>query len=247
MTGRVYLVGIGPGNPEDMTPRAIRTIKAAAVIIGSGSCLELIIDITSGKELISEDLSPIQRAEIAAGKALDGTDVAIVTTGDPGTYAIASTFFSYLKGRDLKLDVTVIPGLPAANVASALLGSPAGHDFAAVSLADQASPWEKIKERLETAAKSDFVIILYNPKGKLGSSRLTEAITLLNKLLKVPVPVGIVTGIDAKNQEITITTLDTALTNDIDSQSVVIVGNSRTFVHNGRMVTPRDYIEGVGY
>lgn len=247
MTGNIYLVGIGPGNSDDMTPRAVNSIRKAAVVIGHKSCLELIPGLTAGKETIAGELSPVERAEIAVKRALSGRSVAIVTTGDPGVYAIASTFFSYLKRERLKLEVVVVPGLPSANVASALLGSPTGYDFATISLTDKGTPWNDITARIKAAAESGFVIILYNPRGKPGVSRLNEAISVLNESLQKSVPVGIVTDIDGEAQKVKITTLGRVLTGDIGNQSLIIIGNSKTFVFDGRMVTPRKYLKGIGY
>ena len=247
MTGKIVIVGIGPGNRDDTTPRAIKAIQGSSVIIGHRRSLDWIDDLIAGKEKVAGNLSPIERAEIAVQRALAGSDVAVVTTGDPGIYAIASVLLDKIKRESLNLDVTVVPGLPAATVASALLGSPIGQDFATISLSDQAEPWDKIKERLRSAAESDFVIVLYNPRGKVGDSRLKEAIDLLCACFKTSTPVGILTDMGGKNQRVNITTLGEMLQYKIDEQTLIIFGNSKTFVHCGRMITPRNYIKGVGY
>jgi precorrin-3B C17-methyltransferase len=247
MTGKIYLVGIGPGNADDMTRRAAGTIKTAAVVIGHKSCLDLIPDLTAGKEIIADDLSPVERAEIAVRRALAGASVAMVTTGDPGVYAIASTLFSWLQRESLKLNVVVVPGLPAANVASALLGSPLGYDFATISLTDKGTPWHEITARIKAAAGSGFVIVFYNPIGKVGDSRLKEAISVIGESLPGSVPVGIVADINGEAQKVKITTLDQVLTGKIDDQSLIIIGNTKTFVFEGRMITPRKYVKGIGY
>ena len=246
-TGRIYLVGIGPGNPDDMTPRAVRTVKNADVVIGHNYCLELITDLTAGKETIAGNMSPIARAEIAVQRALTGLNVAIVTTGDPGIFAIASTFFNYLSENGIIVAVDVIPGVTMANAAASLLGSPLGKDFAVISLSDMASPWNEIKSRLEYAAIADFVIALYNPKGKAGNRRLKKAINILMDHDKTSTPVGIVTDAAWETEDVQITTLGDVLSCRIDTQSILIVGNSQTYVFDGRMITPREYKEGIGY
>lgn len=247
MSGKVYLIGIGPGNPEEMTPRAVKAIQGVNVVIGTQKCLDLIRHLTAGKELIDTDASPVERSEVASRKALAGLDTAIVTTGDPGTYAIAGTFFSYLKSHGENLEVIVVPGITAAGAASALLGSPMGYDFAVISLADQSSPWEAIRERFISAANSGFVLVIYNPKGKLGDVRFKEVAAVLQGIRLPSVPVGIVTHIDGMEQKATIIDVDSLLDYEIDNQSIIIIGNDKTFVFDGRMVTPRDYVKGIGY
>ena len=247
VSGKVYLVGIGPGSPENMTPRAVCALNDASVIIGQKACLDLITGFIKGKNIIAEDMTPVERAEIAVEQALSGKDVAIVTTGDPGIYAIASTFFSYLVEKEIRIPVEVIPGVAAANAAAALLGSPLGGDFAVISLADMAIPWTNIKKRLESAASGGFVIALYNPKGKAGNRRLKEAVAILMRYNKVATPVGIVTDATGETEKVQITALGEVLHCKIGIQTILIIGNAETLVFDGRMITPRPYREGVGY
>jgi precorrin-3B C17-methyltransferase len=249
MTGKVYLVGIGPGGRGDMTLRAVETLEGVPTVIGHKYCLGLLGDIVAGKEIIADEMTPIERSRIAAERALAGEDVAIVTVGDPGIYAIASTFLGYLLAQDIKLEVEVIPGVAVANAAAALLGSPLGNDFAAVSLADQANRWDDTLRRLEAAAEADFVVVVYNPQGKLqDDARLREALAVLMKHRAKSTPVGIVTNASLAEQKIQITTLGRTPDCCIDAhKSILIVGNSRTVVYDNKMFTRRDYIEGVGY
>ena len=247
VSGKIYLVGIGPGSRDNITPRAVNRLNNVAVVIGHKVCLDLITEFIAGKELITEALTPVERAEIAVGQALTGKDVAVVTTGDPGIYAIASTFFSYLREKGIKVPVEVVPGLATANVAAALLGSPLGGDFAVISLGDMATPWENIKRRLEAAASGGFVIVLYNPKGKAESRHLEEAIIIIRGYYKASTPVGVVTNATGEAEKVQITTLGDALSCDIGTQTMLIIGNSETYVFEGRMSTPREYRKGVGY
>ena len=256
VVGKVFLVGIGPGSPDNMTPRAVSTLHNVPVIVGHRDCIALIADSIAGKEIIAEDLTPLERAEIAVAQALAGKDVAIVTTGDPGIYAIASTFFSYLKENEIRVHVEVIPGVTAVHMAAALLGSPLGHDFAVISLADMATSWDEIKRRLQSAASAGFVIALYKPIGKAGSRRLKEAIAILMNYGKTSTPVGIVTNTNGLSgtarqageaEKVRITTLGAVLRYPISIQTILIIGNSVTYVFDGRMITPREYKRGVGY
>ena len=247
MSGRVYLVGIGPGSQDNMTPKAVNTLNNVQVVIGHEACLGLVRKFIAGREIVISEMTPVERAEIAVEKAREGKDVALVSTGDAGIYAIASTFFSYLKDKGLRVEVEVIPGVTLASAAAAILGSPLGHDFAVISLADLATKWSAIKRRLESAAKSDFVVVLYNPKGKVGDKRVKEALETLMTYRKAATPVGIATNATTESEKVKITTLAEVSGYDIDTDTIVIVGNSETFVFNGKMVTPRGYKKGVGY
>ena len=247
ISGKVYLLGIGPGSQDNITPRARKTLKKVPVVIGHKTSLDLVKKFISDKEIISSEMSPVERARIAVEKAQWGSDVAIVSTGDPGIYAIASTLFSYLREKGLEVEVEVIPGVTVASAAAAILGSPLGHDFAVISLADLATRWGSTKGRLESAASSDFVIVLYNPRGKVGSKRVKEAVEILMVHRKATTPVGIATSATTRKEIVQITTLGEVSGYDIDTDTLLIVGNSETFVFNGKMVTPRGYKEGVGY
>ncbi len=247
MNGRIYLVGVGPGSRENITPRAAKVLKNVQVIIGHKTCLDLLWKIVIGKEVVAGEMTPIERAAMAVEKARQGRDVAVVSSGDIGIYAFASTFFSYLRDKGLKLEVEVIPGVTVASAAAALLGSPLGRDFATISLADQATGWSDIKSRLISAAESDFVVVLYNPRGKIGSKRVAEAIKILLNYGQAATPVGIVTSATTGQEKVIIATLGEVSVGEIETDTIVIVGNSETYVYNGRMVTPRGYIEGLGY
>jgi precorrin-3B C17-methyltransferase len=247
MAGKVYLVGIGPGSRDNITPAAANVLKKVTVIIGHKECLDLAWRYVVGKEVIASPMTPVERAGLAVKKAMAGMDVALVSTGDTGIYAIASTFFSYLRDNGIELEVETIPGVTLASAAAALLGSPLGHDFAIISLADQATRWSRIKKRLVSAAESDFVVVLYNPVGKVGGKRVKEAISILLGYRAQDTPVGIVTDATTEQQKVAITTLAEVSAGDIDTDTILIIGNSETYVYSGKMVTPRGYIEGVGY
>jgi precorrin-3B C17-methyltransferase len=247
MAGKVYLVGIGPGSLSNITPAAANVLKKVPVVIGQKACLDLVWQYVVGKEVIASPMTPVERAGLAVKKAMAGQDVAVVSTGDTGIYAIASTFFSYLRDNGIKLEVEIIPGVTLASAAAALLGSPLGHDFAVISLADLATRWRSIKRRLVSAAESDFVVVLYNPVGKVGGRRVREAVDIMLNYRDKDTPVGIVTGATTEQQKVTITTLVEVSAGDIDTDTIIITGNSETYVFNGKMVTPRGYIKGIGY
>jgi precorrin-3B C17-methyltransferase len=247
MVYKIYLVGIGPGSIEHMTLKAINTLRSVQVVIGRRNCLNLVRELITGKEVISKEMAPINRAKIAVERALKGNNVAIVSVGDPGVYTIASIFFQYLREEKITIPVEVVPGVTAANASAALIGSPLCQDFAVISIGDLSVSPNIIRRRLESAAQGDFVIALYNPITKFGSNRLEEVKDILMCYRKAITPVGIITNATRENETVQVTNLGEVKGRDIDAQTLLIVGNSETFVSDGKMVTPRKYEKGTGY
>jgi len=247
MIGKVYLVGIGTGCPDEMTPRATNAITRARVVIGHGYSLDMIHPLLEGKEVIGQGMNPLERSTTAVEYCLKGETVAIISSGDPGIYAIASTFFSFLKQGEITIPVEVIPGLTTSTSAAARLGSPLGNDFAVISLADQAGCWSSTQERLKQAATSDFVLVLYNPLGKLGRERFLAACQALEELRDPCTAVGVVSGAGSDHESAEITTLGLLCKAAITGDSLIIIGNSTTFVFDNWMITPRAYQPGLGY
>ncbi|MBN1369243.1 MAG: precorrin-3B C(17)-methyltransferase [Dehalococcoidaceae bacterium] len=247
MKGKVYLVGIGTGNPADLTPRAKDTLLAAGIIIGHEASLKSVAGLLGGKRVVGGTLSPVERSSIAVDFAEEGETVAIISSGDPGVYAIAATFFNYLKENNIAISVEIVAGITTASSAAALLGSPLGNDFAVISLADQASRWQATRCRIEQAVSGDFVIVLYNPLGKIGPGRLEELLGILNLFRQPATPVGLVRGAGCEKEYVKVVRLCELKPSDIDNDTLVIVGNSETYVYDGWMVTPRAYQPGLGY
>ncbi|MEE8358216.1 MAG: precorrin-3B C(17)-methyltransferase [Candidatus Hydrothermarchaeales archaeon] len=242
MVGRILLVGIGPGNKEHMTQKAVDAIKKADVVVGYGTYLALIEEFLDNKEVISKDMTQeVERAKTAIKKAEEGMTVAVVCSGDPGVYAMASVVYEYLKEKNLKIYVEVIPGVTSANASAAILGSPLGHDFAVISLSDLLTPWEAIEKRLKNAAESNFVIVLYNPKSKKRQWQIERAREILLRYKDLETPVGIVKNAMREGEAVVITSLGDMLSHPIDMLTTVIIGNSETFVYDGKMITPRGY------
>jgi precorrin-3B C17-methyltransferase len=245
--GKVFLVGLGPGPLDEITPRAIDRLSKAEVVIGHRNYLELIKKYTIFKQVISGEMTPVERCELAVKTALEGKDIALVSIGDPGIFAIAGTFFNYIAKHNISIAVEVVPGITMTNSAAALLGSPIGYDFAVISLSDRARPWSMVKKRLESVAQSDFVIVIYNPIGKVGIRRLKEAINLLMKYRKDVTPVGIVSEMDGKENTVEILTLNHVLGHIINENSTIVIGNSDSYTFHEWIITPRNYKKGVGY
>jgi len=264
--GKLYIVGTGPGGIEHITPYAQKAIKNSDVIVGYGTYLDLIQELTEGKEVVSTGMTKeVDRCKKAVELATTGKTVAVISGGDPGIYAMAGLVFEILREEDQKirrsedeqiteektsvlprfcasaLDIEVIPGISALNACAARLGAPLMHDFAAISLSDRLTPWELIEKRLAAAASADFVTILYNPKSMGRPEHINNARAIFLKHRSTETPVGIVKGAMRENESIIITNLRDMLNYDIDMQTAVIIGNSRTFVFDKWMITPRGY------
>jgi precorrin-3B C17-methyltransferase len=225
-----------------MTQRALEAIQESDLIIGYKTYLDLIQDLLPGKETISRGmLQEIERARLAVEKALEGRRVGLVSSGDPGVYAMASVVLEYLRDNGIEMEVEIVPGITAATVAAAALGSPLGHDFAVISLSDLLTPWEAIERRLRAAGEGDFVVVLYNPKSKERTWQIERAAEILSRFREKETPVGIVRKASREGESVRITTLGEMCGAEIDMLTVVIIGNTQSFVHAGRIVTPRGY------
>ncbi len=242
MIGKVILVGIGPGAKEHMSLRALKALEEAEVIIGYKTYLDLVKELIEGKEIISKSMKQeMERAKLAVEEAKKGKKVAVVSSGDPGIYAMGSAVFEYLMETGSEVDVEVVPGITAATAAAARLGAPLGNDFAVISLSDLLTPWEVIVKRVEEAVKGDFVLVLYNPKSKGRVKQIEKAAEIIMKYRGEETPVGIVKNAMRPGEELVITTLGEMLNYPIDMLTTVIVGNKETFIYKGKMITPRGY------
>ncbi len=247
MSGTIYLIGLGPGDALHLTPEARAALRQVGTVIGHPETLRLVRRLTRGKEVLAVGQDPTARARQAAALAGAGQDVAIVSPGHPGVYAIASTLLSYLKEHKLKLPVEVVPGLTLADYAAARLGSPLGGDWAVVSLADQSTPWAAIRARLTAALAGGFVVVIYNPRGRLDAARLTEARGLALRHRPPATPVGLLAEAVTPGEQVRLTTLGELDPAAVTPDTLLIIGNSESFVYEGRFVTPRPYTPGVGY
>jgi precorrin-3B C17-methyltransferase len=247
MSGTIYLVGIGPGQAENVTTEALQAIEKVSVVIVQPECLAFVQALALGKEVIAERQSPLERSRLAVGKAQSGHDVAIVSSGDPGTYAIAATLLGYLKDNNITLDARVIPGIGLAVYAAALLGAPLGDDAATITLTDQGTPWNVTQKRVAAAAAADFVVVIYNPFGKLGPSRLKEALLIVSEFRTAQTPVGVLSQAATPNEKAEITPLGELDVMGLPMDTLLIIGNSQSYLRDGKMVTPRFYQQGIGY
>lgn len=233
------VVGLGPGDTDLLTPRALASIREADLIIGYKTYVDLIQELISDKSVISSGMrKEIDRARLAVDEACAGKNVAVVSSGDPGVYGMAGIVLEV--ARD-KVPVEIIPGVTAATSAASVLGAPLMHDFAVISLSDLLTPWDTISQRLRAAAAGDFIMVLYNPRSKGRPENINQAREILLPLLNPQTPVGIVRCAQRGEQSSVITTLQDMLDSEIDMLTTVIIGNTQTRVEEGKMITPRGY------
>ncbi len=248
MSGTLYLIGIGPGAPEHMTPAARAAIEAAEVVIGYSTYLKLVAPLLADKTVVRKGMTEeIDRAYEAIAHARAGRTVALISSGDVGIYGMAGPTFEALlaSGWDANatndITVEVIPGITALSAAAALVGAPLTHDFCAISLSDLLTPWPVIARRLEAAAAADFVIALYNPKSGRRTQQIVEAQWILQQHRPAATPVALVKSAYRQRQRVELTTLAALADAEIGMLTTVLVGNNHTFVAGGKMITPRGY------
>lgn len=243
---KITVIGIGPGNMEDMTPRAGNAIQESDVIIGYGVYVDLIKAYFPDKEFISSGMTrEVERCRMVLGKALEGKNTALISSGDSGIYGMAGLMLEVVNRSGVEIPVEIIPGITTASAAAAMLGAPIMHDFAVISLSDRLTPLNLIYKRLEYAAIADFVICLYNPKSNRRTEQIEKAREIILCYRDKSTPVGIVRNVGRAGEKYEITSLIDMLTCEIDMFTIVIIGNSGTYVENGRIITPRGYqLEG---
>lgn len=257
-TNRLFVLGIGPGSPDHLTKRAMDVLASVDVVAGYSTYIELIRPLIEGKKIISTGMTKeLERVEAAIEVARSGKSCAIVSSGDPGIYAMAGLVFETCRIKNINIAssvrrttnlndkgsllVEVVPGIPALCAGASLLGAPLTHDFAVISLSDLLTPWEIIAERIEAAAKADFVIVLYNPKSKKRNWQLGKAREIILRHRDKNTPVGIVSRAMREQQNIEIVTLDNMHTADVDMQTTVFIGSSTSSEYMDFMYTPRGY------
>ncbi|MFZ5647315.1 MAG: precorrin-3B C(17)-methyltransferase [Bacillota bacterium] len=238
------MVGIGPGAPDLLSPRALNALKTARVVVGYKTYIEIIKDLVKDKEVISTGMTrEVERCAAAIDKAASGLDVAFVSSGDPGVYGMAGLVLEMLDRDGLtgQIDVEIIPGITSATASAAKLGAPLMHDFVVISLSDLLTPWEVIERRLSAAAQGDFVVVLYNPASHKRVDHILRAREIMSKHKPGGTPVGIVRNADREDEEIIVTDLENMVNYKIDMLSTVIIGSNSTKKLGQYMVTPRGY------
>lgn len=244
------VVGLGPGSPEHLSPRAKETLEGAEVIVGYKGYIQLIEPgLLKGKEVVSTGMTKeIERCKGAIEKALEGRSTAIVSSGDAGIYGMAGLIMDLLIEQGLvdDLDVEMVPGIPAFTAAASLLGAPLMHDFAVISLSDLLTPWKIIERRAKAALEADFVLVIYNPSSRKRDWQLGRIMDLVREWRGDDAPVGIVRNAMRDGQEVVVGPASEADLSRVDMLSIVFVGNSQTRLVAGKMVTPRGYLSKYG-
>lgn len=238
--GKLTIVGIGPGNYDNMTIAADRALRECDVIVGYTVYVDLVQERYPGKELLSTPMTrEAERCTLALEEA-EKRNVALVCSGDSSIYGMAALVYE-LRGERTTPEIEVIPGLTAACSGGALLGAPLTHDFAVISLSDRLTPWEKIEKRLECAALGDLSIVLYNPRSKGRPDHLRRACDILLKQLPPDRLCGVAHNIGREGEGWEILPLEALRTAEVDMFSTVFIGNAMTKVIGGKLVTPRGY------
>ena len=248
MSGRVVIVGLGPGPAEWMTQEASAAVASASDVVGYRPYLERLVLRPDQRTHASDNRLEMDRARLALKLAAEGCAVAIVSGGDPGVFAMAAAVFEAVEEdpRWLKLEIAVAPGVTAMQAAAARLGAPLGHDFCAISLSDNLKPWAIVERRLRAAADADFVIALYNPASKARPTRIAQAFDLLRTAKASTTPVAFARAVGRADETLTVTTLGEADASLADMATLVVIGSSETRLipRDGArpwMLTPRAY------
>ncbi len=238
---KLYAVGIGPGNNNMMTPQASEALANSDVICGYGVYIDLIKDAYPDKKLMSTPMKKeADRCRLAIEETLKGQTVSMVCSGDPGVYGMASLMFEIAQQYD-PIEISVIPGITAACSGAAVLGAPLIHDFCVISLSDLLTPWETIEKRLACAADGDFSICLYNPSSIKRHDYLRRACEIILQYRADDNAAGIVQNIGRDGESAKVMTLQELKDEQVDMFTTVFIGNSKTKLMNGKMITPRGY------
>ena len=237
---KLYVIGIGPGAPEQMTQRAMNILREVDVIAGYGVYVDLVKPLFPDKEyLVTPMRKEVDRCRMALDAAKEGRTVAMISSGDAGVYGMAGLCLEL--AADTDVEVEVVPGVTAALSGGAVLGAPLTHDFAVISLSDLLTPWDKIEKRLELAGEADLCIALYNPSSHRRSDYLQKACDILLRHVKPETVCGVVRNIGREGEAYEVMTLSSLRDYKADMFTTVFIGNSQTMAVNGRMVTPRGY------
>ncbi len=248
MTGKLYIVGVGPGHHDHMTFRAKEVIGESDTIVGYETYVNLVQDLIEGKIVHRYAMTQeVERAHQCIDLAKSGKIVSLVSSGDPGIYGMAGLIYETLaeSGWNPKddLEVEIVPGVSALNSCASIIGSPLMTDFAVVSMSDLLVPWEVIQNRVESAAQGDFVIVIYNPASKKRIHQLQDARKVLLKYRKPSTPVAIIKGAFRESETIVMTDLENLpnYSSELGMITTVIIGNSSTYTYKDLMINPRGY------
>ena len=242
--GKIIIAGLGPGNEGDMTLAVREALQSADVVVGYQYYFQFI------KPYVREDCECVdtgmkkerQRAEQAFELAEQGKTVVVISSGDAGIYGMTPLIYEMQRHHAATdIEVSSLPGISAFQKAASLLGAPIGHDLCIISLSDLMTPWEVIERRIKAAATGDFVTAVYNPKSHGRYWQLYRLQELFLQERSAETPVGYVRQAGRDDEEIKITTLGAFDPEDVDMFTVVLIGNSQSYIADGHIITPRGY------
>ena len=238
----LHVVGIGPGNPAFISPLASSAIEASRLLIGYGLYLDLLgPELKIGKKIASTGMRhEKERCLEAIAGARSGIETALICSGDPGIYALASLVLELLDPAD-DLPVDIVAGIPAFCAAAARLGAPLTHDFACLSLSDLLTPWARIEKRAHCIFEGDFVCVLYNPRSRHRQEHLEKILEIARLYRDPSCPVGFAQNIGRTGEMTAIYTLASFNPKIADMLSLIFIGNSETRISGKFMLTPRGY------
>ena len=241
--GRIIIAGIGPGSKEDITPAVLEAVRLADAIVGYKYYFQFIEPyVKEGCQCIDTGMKKErERAEQAFSLAETGKTVVVISSGDAGLYGMAPLVYEMAEAKGSDITIETLPGISAFQKAASLLGAPIGHDTCIISLSDLMTPWEVIERRIKAAATGDFVTAVYNPKSHGRYWQLYRLQELFLKERSADTPVGYVRQAGRPEQEVKVTTLGAFDPEDIDMFTVVLIGNSQSYIADGKIITPRGY------
>lgn len=224
---RLSIIGLGPGNPDQLTPEAQNALAEATDLVGYGPYVSRVEAPAHVVRHQSDNRVELDRARYALEMVMQGRRVAVVSGGDAGVFGMASAVFEAVENGPPEwrgLDIHVVPGVSAVLAAAARIGAPLGGDFCVMSLSDNLKPWEVVCQRLRLAAQAGFVIALYNPRSKARPWQLGEALAVLRDVLPLDVPVAFARAIGRPDERVLLATLETADPEQVDMSTLVLVG-----------------------
>nr|MCR5180709.1 precorrin-3B C(17)-methyltransferase [Bacteroidaceae bacterium] len=241
---KIIIAGLGPGSPEDMTPAVKSALAEADVVLGYKYYFQFIKPyLHPGCECIDSGMRrERERAEQAFAQAEQGRNVVVISSGDAGIYGMAPLVYEMARASNNDVTIQVLPGISAFQKAASLLGAPIGHDLCIISLSDLMTPWALIERRICAAAMGDFVTAVYNPRSHERYWQLSRLQELFLQEGRSPdTPVGIVRQAGRADQSVELTTLGSLEPEKVDMFTVLLIGNSQSYVWKDRFITPRGY------
>ena len=241
--GKIIVAGIGPGSKEDITPAVLEAVREADAIVGYKYYFQFIEPyVSEGCDCIDTGMKKErERAEQAFALAEQGKTVVVISSGDAGIYGMAPLIYEMKREQGSDIEIEVLPGISAFQKAASLLGAPIGHDLCILSLSDLMTPWEVIERRILAAAEGDFVTAIYNPKSHGRYWQLYRLLELFLQKRSKETPVGYVRQAGREDQEVVVTTLGAFDPEQVDMFTVILIGNSQSYVVDGKIITPRGY------